>query len=103
MNHRGLRASTLLVALSSILVLTGCSAPETNTPATAETVQTTPATARTPAPVGLEISSIDLHTDTPLIPLGLDDFHRLEVPEVDQPEVGGWFAMGVRPGDPGPR
>jgi len=99
--NRVLRAGLAGVLLVTLAV-TGCSVPETNTPAAPETVQTTPATALTPAPTGLEIPSIELHTDTPLIPLGLDDFKRLEVPEVDQPEVGGWFAMGTRPGDPGP-
>lgn len=52
---------------------------------------------------GLPVLSLDipaLELDEDLIELGIDDEHRLEVP--DEPERVGWFTEGAGPGEIGP-
>lgn len=62
-------------------------------------LETAPARAvPAPEPVALRVPGIGL--ETALVPLGLDEQGRLEVPEGY--EHAGWFAEGVLPGDPGP-
>lgn len=88
---------TLAAAAVLAAALTGCSttptpAPVTPGPAVVEEV---------PAPVSVQIPDIAVRSG-PLMALGLDRDGALESPPVDQPQIGGWYADGVRPGAPGP-
>jgi sortase (surface protein transpeptidase) len=89
---------TLLLALSVALV--GCAAPETPSAADVE-----PAPAHTTIPAstqGMVLRIPDLSIDAPLVELRRDDAGVLVPPPVNQPEVVGWYAEGVAPGNVGP-
>lgn len=92
----------LAVLLAALIAVSGCSAPDARLSTTTASAAARPAPDSTPVPVGLEIPSIGVVTGSPLLPLGLDEHNRLEVPDAAEPEIGGWFARGVRPGDRGP-
>ena len=51
-----------------------------------------------PNPVAIRIPRITV--DAPIIPLGLRDDGKIEVPEA--PEDAGWWLGGPEPGEPGP-
>jgi hypothetical protein len=90
---------TLAVALA-LTALVGCGAPAPTEPAAGCEISTT-SVLDTPPPVGLEMPTISVKTATPLVPLGIDDDQHMEVPEVTQPEVAGWFRPGRWPGEVG--
>lgn len=58
-------------------------------------------TSSAPAPVTVSIPSVGLNSP-PLLELHLTAAGELQVPPLDQPGVGGWYADGVRPGALGP-
>jgi sortase (surface protein transpeptidase) len=78
-----------LVACGSASVPTAISDPDLAPPV------------RGAAQVGaLRIPAIDV--DTQLVELGLTETGDHEVPPLSQPEVAGWYSLGVVPGDVGP-
>lgn len=112
------RTAAALAATVAAALITGCShatsspSAHTSTPAGVATVApaalptgnsdaTAPAPAavsRTSAPASISIPSIAVHSS--LQALGLDSDGSLVSPSKWQ--VAGWYAGGVRPGDPGP-
>jgi hypothetical protein len=98
----------LLALIVGVLLVGGCSTPGPDGPVSV----TGPATSSAPAPVAdpvaISIPTLEVRSD--LIPLGLTDAGELEVPPVDQPLIGGWYAGAkkdvdgdeIQPGEVGP-
>lgn len=87
-----------LVLLGLLLVLTGCTAPDTPSAVDVETDWSTPDAE--PRPMTLWIPDLDI--DEPLVELRRDAAGVLVPSPVTQPEVVGWYAEGVLPGEVGP-
>lgn len=90
--HAG-TASTRPAAASSTALPTGLPTGDADATAPAPA-----ATSVTSAPAAISIASIGVHSA--LQPLGLEKDGSLQAPTKWQ--VAGWYADGVRPGDPGP-
>lgn len=91
----------LIAAVTLAVALAGCaSAPEAPAGATAFSAPAAPVLA--PVPVSIQIPTVGISSTAPLVPLGLDSDQRLQTPDVHAPEIGGWYAGGVHPGDVGP-
>jgi Sortase domain len=84
-----IRLATLLVG---VLLVGGCSAatPDVSPPAGAPTVSSTPTVRPVADPIAISIPKIGARSE--LIKLGLNADGSLEVPPVDQPGLGGWYA-----------
>ena len=89
--NRATRASvrwTLIVAALASLTLAGCSTPIEGTASPQQTARSL--TATVPDPTAITIPAIGAHSN--LEPLGINPDGTLEVPSVDQPGLGGWYA-----------
>jgi hypothetical protein len=107
---RGTLAASLFLV---VLVLTGCSAPDTAAQPTPQPTQPTssrsgtppppagePATLSRSNPVWIDVPGIRAHSS--LVPLGLNADQTVEVPPVDQPMQAGWYEHSPTPGQTGP-
>jgi sortase (surface protein transpeptidase) len=79
-------------------------APQASTdPTTARTAQKRPVSSSTikrSAPTRLDIPAIDVHT--PVIRLGLNPDHTVELPPLQRDSPAGWYEKGASPGEIGP-
>lgn len=104
---RGTLAASLLLV---VLVLTGCSAPDTAARPTPQPTSPRSETSTPPAnapgrlsrsrPVWIDVPGIRAHSS--LVPLGLNADRTVEVPPVDQPMQAGWYKHSPAPGQTGP-
>ncbi|MFC4853004.1 class F sortase [Actinophytocola glycyrrhizae] len=107
---RGTLAASLLLV---VLILAGCSAPDTAAQPTPQPTQSTSPRSKTPPPpadesgslprsrpVWIDVPGIRAHSS--LVPLGLNADRTVEVPPVDQPMQAGWYKHSPAPGQTGP-
>jgi hypothetical protein len=107
---RGTFAASLFLV---VLILTGCSAPDTAARPTPQPTQPTSSRSETPPPpanepgtlarsrpVWIDVPGIRAHSS--LVPLGLNADRTVEVPPVDQPMQAGWYEHSPAPGQTGP-
>jgi len=107
---RGTLAASLLLV---VLILTGCSAPDTAAqPKPQPTQPTSPRSATPPPhanepgtlsrsrPVWIDVPGIRAHSS--LVLLGLNADRTVEVPPVDPPMQAGWYEHSPTPGQTGP-
>lgn len=84
--------ASLAPSSTAVLRITAASPEDSGTDVTAE------AGYQAPDPVAIRIPRIEV--DAPMIPLGLRDDGKIEVPS--EPEETGWWSGGPEPGEPGP-
>ncbi|OLF06601.1 class F sortase [Actinophytocola xanthii] len=108
---RGGRGSFAASLFLVVLVLTGCSAPDTAAqPPSQPTQPASPGSPPAPAdepgtlprsvPVSIDVPAIGARSS--LVPLGLNPDRTVEVPPVDRPMQAGWYEHSPTPGETGP-
>lgn len=91
-----------LAPLLAALVVAGCSgSPAEHIPVIPDIPVNTARAASSAIPVSVDIPSIGVHAKG-MVPLGLNPDKSIQVPDVNTPQVMGWYTRGAHACAPGP-